>query len=124
MFRARLMFPIRDVQGRVVAFGGRVLDDRQPKYLNSPESSLYSKTRTIYGLYEARTTVAAKDRAILVEGYIDAIMLAQAGIQEAVAGCGTALTVEQLRLVGRHTKNVIACFDGDDHGGGSRNPGN
>jgi DNA primase len=116
MFRARLMFPIRDVQGRVVAFGGRVLDDRQPKYLNSPESPLYSKTRTIYGLYEARATIAAKDRAILVEGYIDAIALAQADCKEAVAGCGTALTVEQLRLLGRHTRNVFACFDGDDAG--------
>jgi DNA primase len=116
MFRARLMFPIRDVQGRVVAFGGRVLDDRQPKYLNSPESPLYSKTRTIYGLYEARATIAAKDRAILVEGYIDAITLAQAGFREAVAGCGTALTVEQLRLLARHTKNVVACFDGDEAG--------
>ena len=116
MFRARLMFPIRDVQGRVVAFGGRVLDDRQPKYLNSPESPLYSKTRTIYGLYEARASIVAKDRAILVEGYIDAITLEQAGFKEAVAGCGTALTVEQLRLLGRQTKNVIACFDGDDAG--------
>lgn len=116
MFRARLMFPIRDVQGRVVAFGGRVLDDRQPKYLNSPESPLYSKTRTIYGLYEARATIAAKDRAILVEGYIDAITLAQAGCTEAVAGCGTALTVEQLRLLGRHSRNIFACFDGDDAG--------
>ena len=116
MFRARVMFPIRDVQGRVVAFGGRVLDDRQPKYLNSPESPLYSKTRTIYGLHEARQAISAKDRAILVEGYVDAIMLAQAGFKEAVAGCGTALTVEQLRLLGRHTKNVIACFDGDEAG--------
>jgi len=116
MFRGRVMFPIRDVQGRVVAFGGRVLDDRQPKYLNSPESPLYSKTRTIYGLHEARAAIASKDRAILVEGYVDAIMLAQAGFNEAVAGCGTALTVEQLRLLGRHTKNVIACFDGDDAG--------
>ncbi|HTR63941.1 MAG TPA: DNA primase [Candidatus Binataceae bacterium] len=116
MFRGRVMFPIRDVQGRVVAFGGRVLDDRQPKYLNSPESPLYSKTRTIYGLHEARSAIASKDRAILVEGYVDAIMLAQAGFNEAVAGCGTALTVEQLRLLGRHTKNVIACFDGDDAG--------
>ncbi len=116
MFRGRVMFPIRDVQGRVVAFGGRVLDDRQPKYLNSPESPLYSKTRTIYGLHEARQAITAKDRAILVEGYVDAIMLAQAGFKEAVAGCGTALTVEQLRLLGRHTKNVIACFDGDDAG--------
>ncbi|MGO9607229.1 MAG: DNA primase [Candidatus Binataceae bacterium] len=116
MFRARVMFPIRDVQGRVVAFGGRVLDDRLPKYMNSPESPLYSKTRTIYGLYEARQTIAANDRAILVEGYVDAIMLSQAGFKETVAGCGTALTVEQLRLIGRHTKNVLACFDGDDAG--------
>jgi len=116
MFRARVMFPIRDVQGRVVAFGGRVLDDRQPKYMNSPESPLYSKTRTIYGLYEARQTIAARERAILVEGYFDAIMLSQAGFKETVAGCGTALTVEQLRLLGRHTRNVLACFDGDEAG--------
>jgi DNA primase len=116
MFRGRVMFPISDVQGRVVAFGGRVLDDRQPKYLNSPESPLYSKTRTIYGIQEARQAIVSKDRAILVEGYVDAIMLAQAGFNETVAGCGTALTVEQLRLLGRHTKNVIACFDGDEAG--------
>ena len=116
MFRARVMFPIRDVQGRVVAFGGRVLDDRMPKYLNSPESPLYSKTRTLYGLYESRQAIAAKDRAILVEGYVDAIMLWQAGFKEAVAGCGTALTVEQLRMLSRHTRNVLACFDGDNAG--------
>jgi DNA primase len=116
MFRARVMFPIRDVQGRVIAFGGRVLDDRQPKYLNSPESPLYSKTRTLYGLYEARQAITAKDRAILVEGYVDAIMLAQAGFKEVVAGCGTALTVEQLRMLSRHTRNVLACFDGDNAG--------
>ncbi|MFZ0660659.1 MAG: DNA primase, partial [Candidatus Binataceae bacterium] len=116
MFRARVMFPIRDVQGRVIAFGGRVLDDRQPKYLNSPESPLYSKTRTLYGLFEARQAITAKDRAILVEGYIDAIMLSQAGFKEVVAGCGTALTVEQLRLLSRHTRNVLACFDGDSAG--------
>jgi len=116
MFRARVMFPIRDVQGRVVAFGGRVLDDRMPKYLNSPESPLYSKTRTLYGLYESRQAIAAKDRAILVEGYVDAIMLWQAGFKETVAGCGTALTVEQLRMLSRHTRNVLACFDGDNAG--------
>ncbi|HVA79947.1 MAG TPA: DNA primase [Candidatus Binataceae bacterium] len=115
-FRARVMFPIRDVQGRVIAFGGRVLDDRMPKYLNSPESPLYSKTRTLYGLYEARQAIAARDRAILVEGYVDAIMLWQAGCKEVVAGCGTALTVEQLRMLARHTRNVLACFDGDSAG--------
>lgn len=121
MFRARVMFPIRDAQGRVLAFGGRVLDARLPKYLNSPESPLYSKTRTLYGLYEARQAISSqaasgKDRAILVEGYFDVIALWQAGFKESVAGCGTALTVEQLRLLSRYTKNVIACFDGDAAG--------
>ena len=121
MFRARVMFPIRDAQGRAIAFGGRVLDARLPKYINSPESPLYSKTRTLYGLFEARQSIssnasAGKDRAILVEGYFDVIALWQAGFKEAVAGCGTALTVEQLRVLSRYTKNVIACFDGDAAG--------
>jgi DNA primase len=118
MFRARVMFPIRDAQGRAIAFGGRVLDARLPKYINSPESPLYSKARTLYGLFEARQAIssnvsAGKDRAIIVEGYFDVIALWQAGFKEAVAGCGTALTVEQLRALSRYTKNVIACFDGD-----------
>ena len=116
MFRARVMFPIRDAQGRVLAFGGRVMDDRQPKYLNSPESPLYSKTRTLYGIHEARQAIQSKDRVILVEGYFDVIALWQAGFKEAVAGCGTALTVEQLRFLSRYTKNVLACFDGDSAG--------
>ncbi len=121
MFRARVMFPIRDAQGHVVAFGGRVLDARLPKYINSPESPLYSKARTLYGIFEARQAIssnaaASKDRAILVEGYFDVIALWQAGFKEAVAGCGTALTVEQLRLLSRYTKNVLACFDGDAAG--------
>jgi DNA primase len=121
MFRARVMFPIRDAQGHVLAFGGRVLDARLPKYINSPESPLYSKARTLYGIFEARQAIssqapASKDRAILVEGYFDVIALWQAGFKEAVAGCGTALTVEQLRLLSRYTKNVLACFDGDTAG--------
>ncbi|HYK63790.1 MAG TPA: DNA primase [Patescibacteria group bacterium] len=121
MFRARVMFPIRDAQGRPIAFGGRVLDARLPKYINSPESPLYSKTRTLYGLFEARQAISSsassgKDRAILVEGYFDVIALWQAGFKEAVAGCGTALTVDQLRVLSRYTKNVIACFDGDAAG--------
>jgi DNA primase len=116
MFRARVMFPIRDAQGRVIAFGGRTLEDRQPKYLNSPESPLYSKTRTLYGLFEARAAIQSKDRVILVEGYFDVIAPWQAGFKEVVAGCGTALTVEQLRLLARYTKNVLACFDGDAAG--------
>src|SRR5579864_1100137 len=116
MFRARLMFPIRDSQGRVLAFGGRVLDQRLPKYINSPESPLYSKSRNVYGLYEARAAIASADRAIVVEGYLDAIAVCQAGFKETVASLGTALTVDQLRLVGRQTRNVLACFDGDAAG--------
>jgi DNA primase len=116
MFRGRLMFPIRDAQGRVIAFGGRVLDNRLPKYINSTESPLYSKARTVYGICEARPAIGKADRAIVVEGYIDAIALWQAGFKETIASLGTALTVEQLRLLGRYTKNVIACFDGDSAG--------
>ncbi len=116
MFRARLMFPIRDAQGRVIAFGGRVLDNRLPKYINSAESPLYSKARALYGLAEARSTINKGDRAIVVEGYIDVIALWQAGFKETVATLGTALTIDQLRLLSRYTRNILACFDGDDAG--------
>jgi DNA primase len=116
MFRGRLMFPIRDAQGRAIAFGGRVLDNRLPKYINSPESPLYTKARALYGLAEARPSIAKADRAIVVEGYIDVIALWQAGFKETVATLGTALTVEQLRLLSRYTRTILACFDGDDAG--------
>jgi DNA primase len=116
MFRARLMFPIRDPQGRVIAFGGRVLDNRLPKYINSSESPLYSKARALYGLPEARPTISKADRVIVVEGYIDVIALWQAGFKETVATLGTALTVDQLRMLSRYTQNILACFDGDDAG--------
>jgi DNA primase len=116
MFWGRLMFPIHDAAGRVIAFGGRVLDERLPKYINSPESPLYSKARNLYGLAQARSAIAKADRAIVVEGYIDAIALAQEGFKETVASLGTALTVDQLRLLGRYTRNVFACFDGDKAG--------
>jgi DNA primase len=116
MFRARLMFPIHDAQGRVIAFGGRSLDDSAPKYLNSPESPVFSKGRTLFGLDQARRAIVATDRAIVVEGYIDALALWQGGFRETVATLGTALTVEHLRTLGRHTRNVLACFDGDDAG--------
>jgi DNA primase len=116
MFRGRLMFPIRDAQGRVIAFGGRVLDNRLPKYINSPESPLYSKSRALYGLPEARAAIGKADRAIVVEGYIDVIALWQAGFKETVASLGTALTLDQLRLLSRYTHNILACFDGDDAG--------
>jgi DNA primase len=116
MFRARLIFPIRDAQGRVIAFGGRVLDNRLPKYINSAESPLYSKARALYGLAEARPAISKGDRAIVVEGYIDAIALWQAGFKETVATLGTALTIDQLRMLMRYTRNILACFDGDDAG--------
>ena len=116
MFRARLMFPIRDAQGRVIGFGGRVLDQRLPKYINSTESPIYSKARALYGVYEARPAIGQADRAIVVEGYIDAIALWQAGFKETVASLGTSLTVDQLRLLGRYTHNIFACFDGDAAG--------
>src|SRR3984957_11148064 len=115
-FRARVMFPIRDASGKVIAFGGRVLDARMPKYLNSPESPAYSKARTLYGLHEARQAIASQDRVIIVEGYFDVIALWQAGFRETVASCGTSLTVEQLRLLSRYTHNIFACFDGDTAG--------
>jgi DNA primase len=116
MFRARLMFPIQDAQAQVIGFGGRVLDNRLPKYINSAESPLYSKARALYGLAQARPAISKEDRAIVVEGYIDVIALAQAGFKDAVATLGTALTIEQLRLLSRYTRNIMACFDGDDAG--------
>jgi DNA primase len=116
MFRARLMFPIRDAQGRVIAFGGRVLDKRLPKYINSAESPLYSKARALYGAYEGRQAVVKGDRAIVVEGYLDVIALWQAGFKETVASLGTSLTLDQLRLLSRYTRNILACFDGDTAG--------
>jgi DNA primase len=118
MFQARLMFPIRDAQGRVIGFGGRVIDPAStaPKYINSPESPIYSKARALYGVFEARQAIAKADRAIVVEGNIDVIALWQAGFKETVASLGTALTVDQLRLLARYTRNIIACFDGDAAG--------
>jgi DNA primase len=118
MFRARLMFPIRDAQGRVIGFGGRVIDQAStvPKYINSPESPIFSKARALYGVFEARQAIAHADRAIVVEGNIDVIALWQAGFKETVASLGTSLTVDQLRLLARYTRNIIACFDGDAAG--------
>jgi DNA primase len=116
LFGGRLIFPIRDSAGRVIGFGGRVLDQRLPKYINSPESTLYSKARAVYGLYEARAAIGQRERVIVVEGYLDAIALWQAGFRETVATLGTSLTVEQLRLLARYTPNILACFDGDSAG--------
>jgi DNA primase len=121
-FRDRLMFPISDLAGRVIAFGGRVLPgtpvsgDPPPKYLNSPESPVFKKGQTLYGLALARDAVRSADRVVVVEGYLDVIALAQAGIGEVVAPLGTALTADQLRVLRRFTETVIACFDGDEAG--------
>ena len=115
-FRHRVMFPIRDNRGRVVAFGGRVLTDEKPKYLNSPESSVFHKSNELYGLYEARRAHRDLDQVLVVEGYMDVVMLAQHGVRNAVATLGTSLTTNHLQRLFRYTPHVIFCFDGDDAG--------
>lgn len=115
-FRNRVMFPILDQKGAVVAFGGRVMDDSVPKYLNSPESEIYVKGRHLYGLFQARKAVRDLDSVIVVEGYMDLIACHQAGVRNVVASLGTALTSEQVRLIRRHTKNVIMLYDADKAG--------
>ncbi len=115
-FRERVMFPIRDIRGRTVAFGGRVLDESKPKYLNSPETKLFHKSEMLYGLYEARQACRSLDRVLIVEGYMDVVALAQFGIDFAVATLGTALTGQHLDRLSRQTAQVIVCFDGDQAG--------
>lgn len=115
-FFARVMFPIVNPAGKVVAFGGRVLDQGMPKYLNSSETPLFHKGSTLYGLYQAKEGIRKADRVVVVEGYLDAIALAQFGVAYSVATLGTALTVEHVRALSRYTKNIIALFDGDDAG--------
>ncbi len=115
-FRNRLMFPIEDASGRVVAFGGRSIGSGEPKYLNSPESSVYVKGRTFYGLNRAREEIRRQGYAILVEGYFDLLQLWNAGITHVVATLGTALTREQVELLGRYTSQVAVLFDPDEAG--------
>ncbi len=115
-FRERVMFPIRDIRGRTIAFGGRVLNESKPKYLNSPETKLFHKSDTLYGLYEARQACRSLDRVLVVEGYMDVVALAQFGIEFAVATLGTALTAQHLDRLSRQTAQVIICFDGDQAG--------
>ncbi|HEY4213313.1 MAG TPA: DNA primase [Steroidobacteraceae bacterium] len=115
-FRDRLMFPIRDVRGRVIAFGGRVIDQGEPKYLNSPETVLFHKGRELYGLYETRRTRSNLKRLLIVEGYMDAVRLHQAGINYAVATLGTATTPEHFKRVFRLVNEVVFAFDGDRAG--------
>ncbi|NER84771.1 MAG: toprim domain-containing protein, partial [Leptolyngbya sp. SIO1D8] len=118
-FRNRLMIPIHDIRGRIIGFGGRALtDEDQPKYLNSPETELFDKSQTLFGLDKARSTIAKDDRAIVVEGYFDVIALQAAGVTNAVASLGTALNANQVRQLLRYTesKQVILNFDADTAG--------
>ena len=115
-FRDRLMFPIRDSRGRVLGFGGRVIDQGEPKYLNSPETPLFHKGRELYGLYEARQARNDFKRLMVVEGYMDVVRLHQAGITYAIATLGTATTQEHLNKIFRLTSELVFCFDGDGAG--------
>ena len=117
-FRGRVMFPIHSMSGRVLGFGGRILakNEKAAKYLNSPESDIYHKSKVLYGVYYAKQTIAKEDNCYLVEGYTDVIQFYQTGIKNVVSSSGTALTSEQIRLVNRLTKNITVLFDGDAAG--------
>jgi DNA primase len=115
-FRDRIMFPIRAVQGDVIGFGGRVLDCGEPKYLNSPETLVFSKGRELYGLFEGRNAIRDRGHALVVEGYMDVVALAQAGLGNAVATLGTACTADHLNKLFRFTDSVVFSFDGDAAG--------
>lgn len=117
-FKGRVMFPIHSMSGRVLGFGGRILDSskKAAKYLNSPESDIYHKSKVLYGIYYAKQAIAKEDNCYLVEGYTDVIQMFQSGIENVVSSSGTALTPEQIRLINRLTKNITVLFDGDAAG--------
>ncbi|MDX1462704.1 MAG: DNA primase, partial [Marinirhabdus sp.] len=117
-FKGRVMFPILSMSGRTLGFGGRILtsDKKAAKYLNSPESDIYHKSKVLYGIYHAKQTIAKEDNCYLVEGYTDVIQFHQTGIENVVSSSGTALTPEQIRLINRLTKNITVLFDGDAAG--------
>lgn len=117
-FRGRVLFPIKSMAGRTVGFGGRILGDNKKtaKYLNSPESEIYHKSKVLYGLYESKQAIAREDCCYLVEGYTDVIQMHQRGIKNVVSSSGTALTQEQIRLIQRLTQNIVVLFDGDAAG--------
>jgi DNA primase len=117
-FKGRVLFPIHSMSGRVLGFGGRILtsDKKAAKYLNSPESDIYHKSKVLYGIYYAKQAIAKEDNCFLVEGYTDVIQLHQRGVENVVASSGTALTPEQIRLINRLTKNITVLFDGDAAG--------
>ncbi|MDE6183755.1 MAG: DNA primase, partial [Rikenellaceae bacterium] len=117
-FAGRVIFPVVSLSGRVIAFGGRTLrnDKKTAKYLNSPESEVYHKGKTLYGIYNAKKSITRENRCILVEGYMDVLSMVQAGVENVVASSGTSLTTEQIRLISRFTKNVTVIYDGDAAG--------
>ncbi len=117
-FRGRVMFPIHSASGRIIGFGGRILtsDKHLAKYINSPESEIYNKSKSLYGIYFAKSAIISKDACFLVEGYTDVISLHQAGIENVVASSGTSLTIEQIRLIQRYTSNITILYDGDPAG--------
>ncbi|MBT8120249.1 MAG: DNA primase [Gammaproteobacteria bacterium] len=115
-FRDRIIFPITDQRGRIIGFGGRILDQGEPKYLNSPENAVFHKGYELYGLYETKQALRKIDRIIVVEGYMDVVALAQHGINYAVASLGTATTTEQIQKTFRTTHEIIFCYDGDNAG--------
>ena len=115
-FRDRIMFPIRNPRGQVIGFGGRVIDQGEPKYLNSPETPLFSKGRELYGLFEAREALRRENQVLVVEGYMDVVMLAQHGVDYAVATLGTATSLEHLSKLIKLVDRVVFCFDGDAAG--------
>ena len=117
-YHGRVMFPIHSLTGRVIGFGGRILtnDKKSPKYQNSPESEIYDKKQTLYGIYFAKNAIAKQDECILVEGYFDVLRMHQIGFENVVASSGTSLTMEQIRLVKRYTKNITMLYDGDAAG--------
>ena len=114
-FRGRVIFPVNSVSGKIVAFGGRVMESnaKVAKYVNSPESSIYKKSNELYGLFQARQAIVKKDRCFLVEGYADVISMHQAGVENVVASSGTSLTSGQIRLIHRFTDNITVLYDGD-----------
>ena len=117
-FRGRVMFPIYSISGRVLGFSGRILSSEKQaaKYVNSPDSDIYNKSRILYGLYQARSAIAKADKCYLVEGNVDVISMHQSGVENTVASCGTSLTTEQIRLIKRYTLNVTVLYDGDSAG--------
>ncbi|MBR4842704.1 MAG: DNA primase, partial [Bacteroidaceae bacterium] len=117
-FRGRVIFPVHSLSGKVVAFGGRIMsaESKVAKYVNSPESIIYSKSKELYGLYQAKQAIVRKDRCFLVEGYADVISMFQSGVENVVASSGTSLTPGQIRLIHRFTNNITVLYDGDKAG--------